>query len=147
MNRQLRRALFVSAGCGVVWNGLVLLALGHGGPGALLFALHPCMLLSGIVAGVAAGAFTVRSRQRHGGTERFRSVVATYFLGAVVWWTGCSLGSAEPTMILRSLGLVLVFATLMAWLLLPLCLLTRELVWTVHERAAPKQRPEPDGAD
>lgn len=115
-------------------------------------------VLAGASAGLCAGYLTWRSRQRHGGAERFFDGVITYYAAAITYsvglavvdlLTGMSI-SARRVGIDRALDLavaavaacwyVVVVASVFGILLIPLCLVTRHVFWRVSSTALRHRR-------
>jgi hypothetical protein len=130
---------------GLIWNVLVVSLMG----GRLAEALRPSWLVGGAVAGALAGWFTVWSRRRREGGERFLDGLATYYLALVAYWASyvvverasmCVRHGGWTDFDLRDHLLLivwfLVYGTL--WygiLLIPLTFLTRHVVWGLYRRA------------
>ena len=129
---------------GLVWNGVAVCLLG----GTLRDSLSLGWLLAGAIAGLAAGCFTVWSRKRSYGDESFLGGVATYYLGIVSYWASfvviervrlCwSAGGWTDFELHDHLGLIavlLLYGTVYyGILLIPLCFLSRRVLWALYER-------------
>lgn len=130
------RAALLSVLCGVVWHVLVMLLLTRG----KAEILSP-LLLAGGLAGLVAGGYTVWSLRRNGGRERVLHVVANYYIGV---WAYAVFGAVLHTLVGGGLSAgwgrafagacsFFYYATLIATvagvLLIPLCWLTRLIVW------------------
>lgn len=140
----MRLAIPASILLGLGWNLIVVRLLG----GGWRDALEPAWLAGGAAAGWVAGAHTIASRRRNGGSERLQDGLMSYYLAMVAdWfvfvcverirlciqaggWTDFNLHDH-----LALIGAFLTFGTFVYGLLLiPLCFLTRRLVWRVHLR-------------
>lgn len=138
----MRRALTVSILLGLAWNLVVAFLMGGGWRGGLQLA----WVAAGAAAGAAAGGFTVWSRRRAGGAERLLDGVLTYYLGMIVYWAVfvvlerlrlCVVAGQWTDFDLADhLGLIGVFLSFGTFwcgpILIPLCLLSRRLVWRVY---------------
>jgi hypothetical protein len=131
---------------GIVWNAVAVSLMG----GRAADAFAPGWLLAGALAGVAVGEFTVRSRRRRDGRESVVDGIAAYYLGMFVYWAGFVViqraimcvqhGGWTDFDLPDHLRLILIFATYgTVWfgvVLIPLCFLSRYLVWTIYTRSA-----------
>ena len=130
-----RRVALLSVACGIAWHTLITVLFGF----SILDALSWGMV-QGAVAGLAAGAFTIRSRTRRGGKESWWDVIVTYYLAVAIYilgglvvtalqeagnWSLRELIAAAMAVLFYG-GLV---ATVLGVALIPLCLATRHLVW------------------
>lgn len=131
---------------GLAWNAIVS-ALMSGRPQD---AFTPSWLAAGAIAGLTCGRYTVRSRLRRDGAESFAHVLATYYLGMVVYWA-VFVVVQRVTLCIRARGwtdfdlhdhLVLIwwffaYGTLKyGILLIPLAFLSRLVIWKVHRASA-----------
>jgi mannose/fructose/N-acetylgalactosamine-specific phosphotransferase system component IIC len=140
----MRAVLLVSIVLGLLWNAIAVVLMG----GKPADALRPSWLVAGAVAGMVAGGFTVWSRKRRDGEESIPLGVATFYLGMIVYWATFVIVE-RAAMCIRHGGWTdfdlhdhlimilwfLVYGTL--WygiLLIPLCFLTRLVIWRVHQR-------------
>lgn len=130
------RAALVSVLCGTVWHALVMLLLTEG-----TAEIPSLLLIAGGLAGLVAGGYAVWSLRRNGGRERVLHVVVNYYIGV---WAYAVFGAVLQTLVgdglsegwgrafARSCSFVC-YATLIATvagvLLIPLCWLTRFIVW------------------
>jgi hypothetical protein len=136
---------FLSVALGLCWSALAMALMGAG-PREML---QPVWLLSGAVAGVAVGWFTVWSRSRRDGSESLLSGIATFYLGTLVYWA-CFVAIERARLCwraggwtdfdlddhLRLLALFLLHGTVTYGIvLLPLCFLSRHVVWSLHRRS------------
>ena len=150
------RTIFLSMVLGVAWHCIVLGIMGQLTWFAVCLGL-PIALLTGAVAGV----FTVWSRRRRRGKESVLAVVATYYLALLVYAIGMTLtesiryayhGESGPTYSFTwskvgdEITLFAAYGTMFAVLLLPLCYLTRLLVWRAHCRIRSGKWREPTSA-
>jgi hypothetical protein len=133
----------LSAAVGVLWEIVAVKSMG----GRLDDTFRPYFVLPGILAGVVAGSFTIWTRHRTGGRESILWTIATYYIG--IFCFGGSLFVAEVIGSVARLNpfwasidishgaklfiAVLVYGTFpFGIVLLPLCLLSRLLVWHVY---------------
>ena len=138
------RAAMLSVLCGIAWHVLVMLLLTEG-EAVLLSPLLP----AGGLAGLVAGGYTVWSRRRNGGRERVLHVVANYYIGV---WAYAVFGAVLHTLVGDGLSegwsrafagacIFVYYATMIATvagvLLIPLCWLTRLIVWDLSGSEAP----------
>src|SRR5215471_17239400 len=79
----MRVVLPVSIALGLIWNFIARFLMGARRPPDLL---DPGWMLAGALAGIAAGAFTLRTREPTGAGRRFLNGLATYYLGMAVYW-------------------------------------------------------------
>jgi hypothetical protein len=138
--------LILSVLLGLLWTTIVV-PLAGGEPRDVL---RPSWFLSGMLAGAAAGAYTIWSRRRRDGRERVADVFATYYVGMFVFWAGfvvieriaLSLSHGGWTDFnLRDHFVMLWWFVIQGTIvygiaLIPLCWLTRRMVWGVYERLA-----------
>jgi hypothetical protein len=138
-------ALAVAALLGCGWNLIAVLLLG----GRPADALRPSWLAAGLIAGAAAGWFTLHSRERNEGRETLRDGLLTYLLGIVVYWAAfvvlerarlCIAHGGWTAFNLVDHGRLLLWlvygAVLYGIVLIPLAFLTRSVVWKTRERSA-----------
>ncbi len=133
-----------SIALGLAWNLIARFLMGARHP-ADLFEISG--MLAGALAGMAAGAHTLRTRDRAGAGRRFLDGLATYYLGMVVYWIGfvliervrlcvehggwTDLGLREHLRLIVSFGL---YGTLWYGIaLIPLALLSRALLIRLHD--------------
>ncbi|MBK7141459.1 MAG: hypothetical protein IPH75_05195 [bacterium] len=136
----------VAAIMGVVWSGIVLAIMGARGVEWYSLSWY----LAGGIAGMTAGKFTVWSRIRTDGEERFWPGLATFYVGMVTFWGSWVIversaicirhGGWSDSNLQDHLGLIIwfvVYGTLV-WgvLLIPLTFATRWVVWRVYLRYA-----------
>ena len=129
---------------GMIWHTLALAVGGQSATKAWSWGL-----LAGAIAGVAAGQFTLWSRKRLHGRESFGHVAATYYLAILVYWfsggmiealLGIDGGDREPFVAyIFGLPWVLGYCTLLGVVLLPLCWVSRDLLWSFHVRIRPNK--------
>lgn len=142
---EMRMTIVLSIALGMIWHTL---ALGVSGQSATKD--WSWGLLAGAAAGVAAGQFTLWSRKRLHGRESFAHVAATYYLAILVYWfsggmietlLGIGRGDWEPFFVayISVLPWVLGYCTLLGVVLLPLCWVSRDLLWTCHVRIRPNK--------
>ena len=152
---MLIRDYVTSALCGVAWHGVVTLAVWWHRTGLTDLGqvfLHPGSL-AGALAGVAAGALTIRSRRRHAGRERWLDLCLAYPAAVALYAVGCA------TLEFFITGANSIFELLLVWLfysfyvaliyavfLLPLSFLTRRFVWAIHQTGVAQLDAAPDGA-
>lgn len=137
------RTVLLSMTFGVQWHCIVLALMGQ-----LEWVVVCIGLPIALLTGALAGLFTVWSRRRREGTESILAVVATYYL-AVVYAIGTTITGAilyayegrsglthslTWSKIGDELTLFAAYGTMSAVLLLPLCYITRLLVWRAHGR-------------
>ena len=140
----MRKVTLASIGLGLLWNALAVWLLG----GRFRDVTEPAWLAAGIIAGVAAGRFTVWSRVRRGGDESFSDVMKTFYLGMFVYWLAF-IAIERALMCIRfggwtdfdlhdHLSLILVFVVhgtlVYGVVLVPLTLLSRQAVWKIYAR-------------
>jgi hypothetical protein len=142
----MRIVIPVSIVLGIVWNVVAVCLTG----GRLLDAFTPGWLLAGAFAGVAAGVFTIWSRRRRDGKESFFYGIANYYLGIFVYWVSFVViqraimcvqhGGWTDFDLHDHLGLILIFLVYgTVWfgiILIPLCFLSRYVLWTIYTRNA-----------
>jgi hypothetical protein len=125
-----------SAATGVLWHLLIACSLFEVSVGELV----GWRVGAGLVAGIAAGWFTVWSRSRRRGSEHIIDVLLTYY-GAVLVYVGVGgvlmvVVGMQTLRDMMALPAVLVFAmwpaTILGVVLIPLCACTRWVIWTVH---------------
>ena len=131
---------------GIAWNAVVVFLMG----GMAGDAFAPGWLVSGALAGVAVGVFTVWSRTRRDGRESVIDGIAAYYLGMFVYWA-CFVVVERAILCVQHggwtdfdlpdhVGLILIFLTYgTVWwgvVLIPLCFLSRLLVWKIYTRSA-----------
>ncbi|MGK0204296.1 MAG: hypothetical protein ACI9S9_003377 [Planctomycetota bacterium] len=139
-----KRVALLSVACGIAWHVLVTQMMG----GSILSAFS-WRLLPAVAAGLAAGAFTIRSRERRGGRERVLDVIVTYYLAVAVYML-----AGFPFVAIFELrdlhmgelvgGLVgglfssALIATVYGVALIPLCFATRQVIWRLRGAGAPE---------
>lgn len=142
----MRTVIPVSTALGVVWNVLAVCLLG----GKVSDAFTPAWLLAGALAGLAAGFFTIWSRRRRDGRESFLYGIANYYLGIFVYWMSfvviervimcVQYGSWTDFDLHDHLKLIFIFLLYgTVWfgiILIPLCFLSRYVLWTIYKRNA-----------
>ena len=142
----MRAVIIISVLLGLVWNTIAVTLLG----GRVMDAFKPSWLLAGAIAGAVAGWFTIWSRNRREGEERLLDGFATFYLGIVIYWISfvvieravmCVKHGGWTDFDLRDhltmIGIFLLYGTL--WygiVLIPLCFLSRWLIWKVYQRFA-----------
>jgi hypothetical protein len=138
--------ILASVVLGIVWNAVAVSLMG----GRVADAFAPAWLLAGALAGVAVGVFTVWSRRRRDGRESVVGGIAAYYLGMFVYWAAFVViqraimcvqhGGWTDFDLPDHLGLMLIFLMYgTVWfgvVLIPLCFLSRYLVWTIYTRSA-----------
>jgi hypothetical protein len=131
-----------SIAVGLLWNFLAVRMMG----GDLLDALRPTWLIAGATAGLAAGFFTIWSRRRRDGSESFLNVLATFYLGIIVYWMTFVINERILMCIERGgwtdfdlrdhLMMIVIFlgygTILYGIFLIPLTFLSRYLVWKMY---------------
>jgi hypothetical protein len=142
----MRIVILVSIGFGVIWNVIAVCIMG----GRFAEAFAPSLLLAGAFAGIAAGIFTIWSRERREGRETFLDGVATYYLGMFAYWIGFLIFQ-RIAMCLQHGGwtdfdladhfkmilIFLIYGTLFVGvLLIPLTFITRYVLWKLYTRNA-----------
>ncbi len=134
--------IVVSVVFGILWNIAAVRLMGGGLPEAC----RPTWLLAGVAAGVAAGLFTIWSRTRRDGRETLLYGIATYYVAIVVYWAifvvlerinmCIQWGGWTDFDLHDHLTMVLMFFVYgtLPWgiVLIPLCLLSRELIWRAY---------------
>ena len=140
----MRTVIPVSIALGIIWNLLAIWLLG----GRVVDALTPGWLLAGALAGVAAGVFTMWSRRQRDGEESVLYGIATYYLGIFVYWASFVV-IQRAIMCVRHGGwtdfdlhdhakLILMFLLYgTVWfgvILIPLCYVSRYVLWQVYIR-------------
>ena len=142
----MRAVIALSILLGLVWNLIAVCLLG----GRMTDAFKPSWLLAGAIAGAVAGWFTVWSRQRREGEERILDGFATYYLGIGAYWISFVVIERVVLCVqhggwtdfnlhnhLSLIGVFLVYGSV--WygiILIPLCFLSRWLIWKVYQRFA-----------
>jgi hypothetical protein len=139
--RRIADAMLFSVGLGVGWGFVAMCLMGQ--PGGV-FTIT-CLIAS-IVAGVAGGWFTIWSRGRRGGRESFLGGIANFYFDIAVFSTGLvaiervqhciqwggwtDFDLHDHLMLIAMFGL---YGTV-PWgiLLIPLCFLSRHLVWNAY---------------
>jgi hypothetical protein len=153
----IRTVLLLGVALGVGWHVIVVLLM----RGRWNDALRPSWIIGAVLAGLVCARFTVWSRERRGGRESFWSVLATFYLGMVVYWAGFVV-LERAIMCLRQRGwtgfelhdhLVMIYwfalyGTIQFGLLLvPLTFASRWAVWRVYSSSidggAPDDRRSP----
>ena len=142
-NRYDGDVVIVSVALGIVWNVVAVRLMG----GTLADALSPAWLLAGAIAGVAAGGFTIWSRRRRHGEESIADGLATFYLGMFAYWLGFLIiqrvimcvqhGGWTDFDLYDHVNLIIIFfsyGTVLGIALIPLCFLSRYLVWNVYTR-------------
>ena len=142
----MRAAISFSIFLGLVWSTLAVCLIGNKGADSF----RPSWLLAGAIAGAVAGLFTVWSRRRRNGAESILYGVATYYLGILTYWAGivviervlmCLQVVDWTDFDLRDpLAMILIFLFYgTIWfgiILIPLCFLSRYIVWRIYRRFA-----------
>ncbi|MGZ9271593.1 MAG: hypothetical protein ACXW6T_20910 [Candidatus Binatia bacterium] len=142
----MRLVITLSIVLGLLWNFAAVALMG----GRLADAFAPACLLAGCCAGVAAGLFTIWSRQRRNGEESFLYGVANYFVGIFVYWLSflviqhtilCIQHGGWTDFDLRDhLMLIVIFlgygTLLYGIILIPLNFLSRFILWKTYLRAS-----------
>jgi len=140
----MRTVIPVSIALGIVWDVIAVRLMG----GKFVDAFSPAWLVSGALAGISAGLFTIWSRRRREGRESFFHIVATYYLGIFVYWIGivviarailCVQHGGWTDFGLRDhLKMILIFLTYGTYpfglILIPLSLLSRNVLWKIYTR-------------
>jgi hypothetical protein len=138
----MRYVIPFSIAVGLLWNFLAVRMMG----GDFRDALRPSMLIAGATAGLSTGLFTIWSRQRRGGAESFLHVLATFYLGIIVYWLSLLFveriimcvqhGGWTDFDLHDHLSLILIFlgygTILYGIFLIPLTFLSRYLVWKMY---------------
>jgi len=134
---------------GVVWHTIVVLLMGQS-----LGDAASAAMIAGAIAGLCAGFLTVRSRQHRHGRESVLDGVVTYYLAVVAYAvslvviglladlgsTGKTLGVVDALAASWALSwYAIIFATLLGIVLIPLCFLTRHLLWRLSGRMRPNK--------
>lgn len=124
--------------CGIAWHALFVMMMSDN-----LYDAFRWTLIAGAVAGYYAGRFTIWSRQQRDGRESLLDVVVTYYLGVGVYYL-CGIpilmlageGTLSITDIIPAFCFALTYvgfaATVFGLVLMPLCWLSRHIVWRVH---------------
>jgi hypothetical protein len=142
----MRVVIPISIILGIIWNVVAVKLMG----GRLPDAFSPGLLLAGAFAGVAAGRFTIWSRQRRGGKESVPYGIANYYVGIFVYWAAfvvierviiCIEHGGWTDFDLRDhIKLILIFLFYgTVWfgvILIPFCFLSRFLLWKIYTRNA-----------
>jgi len=142
----MRTVIPASIGLGIVWNIIAVRLMG----GRLVDAFSPGWVLAGALAGVAAGTFTIWSRRRRDGRERFLYCIATYYLGIFVYWASYVViqriimcvqhGGWTDFDLHDHLNLIFIFLVYgtIWWgiILIPLCFVSRYALWKIYTRNA-----------
>ena len=142
----MRIVIPVSIALGVIWNVIAVCIMG----GRFGDAFTPALLLAGALAGIAAGIFTIWSRERRDGRESFLAGIATYYLGMFAYWIGFVVFERIAMCLrhggwtdfdladhLKMIVIFLVYGTILVGvLLIPLTFLTRYVLWTLYTRNA-----------
>lgn len=138
------RTVLLSMLFGVAWHFVVVALVGP----LEWFTMGIGLPVAALTGGLA-GLFTVWSRRRRPGSESTFSVVATYYFALLVYAIGMALtksilyayeGRSGPTYTLTwsrigdEVAVFVAYGTMFAVLLLPLCYVTRLLVWRAHRR-------------
>lgn len=133
-----KRIALLSVACGIAWHMMLIQLMG----GSFLDAFSG-RLLPSVAAGLAAGYFTIWSRERRAGREAVLDVIVTYYLAVAVY----ILLSASFTAIFEidhahvgerlvfvffALGYSAFVATVLGVVLIPLCFATRHLLWRLR---------------
>jgi hypothetical protein len=135
----MKTALTLSAITGLAWGLIAYFLIG----GDFVSGIPWSMLIAGAVAGILAGAHTVRSRKKKEGKEGTGSVFACYYLSIVVFWSVwfvfdrgamCISHGGWTDFDLKDSFLLLVYYLLLGTVpyglaFVPLCFLNRWLVW------------------
>jgi len=144
---MIRFVLPVSILLGLVWNLIAVCLMG----GRVIDAFTSAYAPAGVVAGIVTGLFTVWSRKKTDGRESFGYGIGTYYLGIVAYWISFVL-MARVWMCVRHggwtdfnlrdhLSLIWLFLYLgTVWygiILIPLCFLSRHVLWKIYQRYAP----------
>ena len=142
----MRTVIPVSIALGIGWDVIAVRLMG----GKFVDAFSPAWLVSGALAGIAAGLFTIWSRRRREGRESFFYIVATYYLGIFVYWISIIVieraiwcfqyGGWTDTGLrdhLKMIQIFLVYGTYpFGLMLIPLSLVSRNLLWKIYTRNA-----------
>jgi len=143
----MRVVLPISIALGLAWNLIARFLMGARRPADLL---EVGWMAAGALAGIAAGAFTLRTRDRVGTGRRFLDGLATYYLGMATYWIGfvlierallcvrhggwTSFELRDHLMLIVSFGL---YGTLWYGIaLIPLAFLSRALLIRAHDWGA-----------
>jgi hypothetical protein len=140
----MRNALLVSVALGIAWNVIAMWLMS----GETSNAFTSRWFFSGVVAGLAAGWFTIWSRRRRQGKEGWLYVLATYYLGILVYWAAqvvihqvsliVQRGGWTGFNLFEHLNMITVFlvfgSTWFALILIPLSFFSRKLVWNIYCR-------------
>lgn len=142
----MRFVYLASVVLGVIWSAIVLAIMGARGSEWSASTWY----LAGAIAGLAAAKFTVWSKIRSDGTERFLDGLATFYVGMFAFWgsyvvieriaiciqfRGWSDFNLHDHLLL--IVWIVVYGTFI-WgiLLIPLTFLTRWLVWRIYIQKA-----------
>lgn len=139
---RMRLVITSSVVLGIVWNLIAVSLLG----GNIREAFAPAWLLAGALAGIAAGRFTIWSRERRSGRESFLFGVGTYYLGILVYWIGIVViqrvilcaehGGWTDFDLHDQMKLIVIFTVYgTLWfgiILIPLAFLSRHLLWKIY---------------
>jgi hypothetical protein len=136
---------------GVCWHAIVVMIVGRPLAEALSWEMA-----AGALAGLVAGLFTVWSRRRRSGRESIGFVLATYYLAMVVYWfSGTCIDVSLQ--LLRDGRLrqfywarlpddftwMAVYGTMYGVVLIPLCWMTRHILWQWYGRIRPNWPQQP----
>ena len=152
---------FLCMAFGIVWHTIVVLLMGGltgGLTGGLMGPGWFWRMLAGLVAGLAAGAFTVWSRERQQGRESFVLGLATYYFAVAVYsvslntigivvelFRGVELPDAARLLFI-GLFYAFLYGSVLGVVLIPLCFLTRHLLWQFHVKMLPNKPQQPPSA-
>lgn len=143
----------LSMALGLLWHTIVALLMG-----GLAGPVLSWFMLAGLPAGLAAGAFTVWSRERRQGRESIVLGLVTYYLAVAVYSVSSStigialyLRGADltgiPVVLIGRLLYAFFYGTVLGVVLIPLCFLTRHLLWQFHVRMLPNKPQEAASRD
>jgi hypothetical protein len=135
----------LSMAFGLLWHTIVALLMG-----GLAGPVLSWFMLAGLPAGLAAGAFTIWSRKRLQGRESIVMGLATYYLAIAVYSLASGavgivayLRTSELDTIATVLGgrlmYAVIYGTVLGVVLIPLCFLTRHLLWRFHVLTLPNK--------
>jgi hypothetical protein len=141
-----RTVIPASVALGIVWNVVAVCLMG----GRMVDAFAPGWMLAGAIAGIATGLFAIWSRRRTDGSETFLYGLANYYIGIFVYWAAFVLiqraimcvqhGGWTDFDLHDHLKLILVFLIYgtLVWgiILIPLCFLSRFVLWAIYIRTA-----------
>ena len=133
----MKSVILLSVILGFLWNAIVVYLMG----GRMNEFLYSSFTAAGVLSGTVAGLFTVWSRRRTLGEERFAYVLANYFVVVFAYWLSfvvierawlCMKTGGWTDFDLRD-NLILIYWLLLGsiWysvLLVPLCYLSRYAV-------------------